>query len=142
MLRAYQPTKIQHFASVYNTPAKQPAPSMVSFSTLPASTKTPLPTPTITPSISDIYMKEMTSATDVFKQYSKGESVIESFQGSAIEDFKQQHIILQAIMLGLVFFILAHPKTQKLTERYISHCDILIIHMFIFSIIAYIIFRI
>ena len=67
--------------------------------------------------------------------------IIESFNGSIIHEMKNERLILKCILYGLLFYILANPRTFRYTSKIqiLKNLDSLVLHTILFIIIVYII---
>jgi len=119
--------------------------------TTPAPTITPKATPA---NLSGVEFKDLQNvfAGGNFKKFRKiipsqptehphtppSEEIIESFQGSQILNITNDRILLKSIGCGLIFYILANPRTLKLTEKYLpATSDKLAVHTLVFMILVY-----
>ena len=63
--------------------------------------------------------------------------VIEPFKGSEEEENKHLKIFSKSILLGLLFYILTHPKIFNLTKPITNKLDKFLVHAIIFTFITY-----
>jgi hypothetical protein len=67
--------------------------------------------------------------------------IIESFNGSIITEMKNERLILKCILYGLLFYVLAHPKTLRYTSKieHFKSLDALVLHTILFVALVYLI---
>jgi hypothetical protein len=61
--------------------------------------------------------------------------IIESFYGSKLESLKHDYVLLKCVLYALAFYVLAHPKVLKMTNRYLPNFDPLVMNMLLFIIV-------
>lgn len=61
----------------------------------------------------------------------------EGFNGSLINAIEEQKIIIKAIVFGLLFYLLANPRSFKFTNFIGNGLDKILVHSIIFVIISY-----
>lgn len=61
----------------------------------------------------------------------------EGFNGSLINAIEEQKIIIKSIVFGLLFYLLANPRSFKFTNFIGNGLDKILVHSIIFVIISY-----
>ena len=64
-------------------------------------------------------------------------SVIEGFNGSVLNDIINERLLLKSILFGLLFYLLANPKSFEYTKSLTSNLDKLLVHTILFTLIVY-----
>lgn len=64
-------------------------------------------------------------------------SVIEGFNGSVLNDIINERLLLKSILFGLLFYLLANPKSFEYTKILTSNLDKYLVHTILFTILVY-----
>jgi hypothetical protein len=68
-----------------------------------------------------------------------GYSKIEDFNGSLWNEYYNEKTLLKSILIGLLFYILANPRSFKYTNFISNKIDKILLHSILFTLIVYII---
>lgn len=61
----------------------------------------------------------------------------EGFNGSILKTIEEQKLIVKSVILGLLFYLLANPKSHKFTNFISNGLDKVLVHSILFVIIVY-----
>ena len=61
----------------------------------------------------------------------------EGFNGSMVKTIEEQKLIIKSIIFGLLFYLLANPRSFKFTNFIGNGLDKILVHSIIFVIIVY-----
>ena len=77
---------------------------------------------------------------DELDQLSNGSDLVEGFNGSMIKLHFDNKLLLKCILYGLIFYILANPRSYKYTNMVATNkLDRVLVHGIIFTLLVYVI---
>ena len=92
-------------------------------------------------------MKQLAKDIKKYKNFkssknNKSEDAIEGFQGSRYQLYYNQNLLLKCLLFGILFYILASPKTYTYTNKFIPvNMDRIVVHTIIFTLVVFIVYQ-
>jgi hypothetical protein len=92
-------------------------------------------------------MKQLAKDIKKYKDFKlsknkKSKDTIEGFQGSRYQLYYNQNLLLKCLLFGILFYILASPKTYTYTNKFIPvKIDCVLLHTIIFTLIVFIVYQ-